>query len=139
MADEWDGGLSAAQLRKHVIDCEVNTTAETGQDVPVNDLTSMVVKKKKKAPAVAVPSYDCANRCMKNVVRRTCVARCIRQQCTAEFLLINEEGKFCPKGKASERKTECVAIEDVGGGEAFNGLRPAHEANAKLTVHPRRR
>jgi HAT1-interacting factor 1 len=53
--DERDGGLSAPELAQRALDRELNdTTSEARQDLPVNDLTSMVVKKKKKAPA-AVP------------------------------------------------------------------------------------
>ena len=50
--DERDGGLSAPELAKRALDRELNATAPARQDQPVNDLTSMVVKKKKKAPAV---------------------------------------------------------------------------------------
>lgn len=51
--DERDGGLSAPELAQRALDRELNATPGR-QDLPVNDLTSMVVKKKKKAPA-AVP------------------------------------------------------------------------------------
>ena len=50
--DERDGGLSAPELVQRTLDRELNATASARQDQPVNDLTSMVVKKKKKAPAV---------------------------------------------------------------------------------------
>jgi HAT1-interacting factor 1 len=51
--DERDGGLSAPELAQRALDRELNAAAPgTQQDQPVNDLTSMVVKKKKKAPAV---------------------------------------------------------------------------------------
>jgi HAT1-interacting factor 1 len=49
--DERDGGLSAPELAKRALDRELNATSTARQDLPVNDLTSMVVKKKKKAPA----------------------------------------------------------------------------------------
>jgi len=52
--DERDGGLSAPELAQRALDRELNTVPVPRQDQPVNDLTSMVVKKKKKAPA-AVP------------------------------------------------------------------------------------
>jgi HAT1-interacting factor 1 len=53
--DERDGGLSAPELAQRALDHELNATlGAPRQDLPVNDLTSMVVKKKKKAPA-AVP------------------------------------------------------------------------------------
>lgn len=54
--DERDGGLSAPELAQRALDRELNSAPEARQrqDLPVNDLTSMVVKKKKKAP-VAVP------------------------------------------------------------------------------------
>jgi HAT1-interacting factor 1 len=50
--DERDGGLSAPELAHRALDRELNATASARQDQPVNDLTSMVVKKKKKAAAV---------------------------------------------------------------------------------------
>jgi hypothetical protein len=52
--DERDGGLSAPELAQRVLDRELNSNPEARQrqDLPVNDLTSMAVKK--KAP-VAVP------------------------------------------------------------------------------------
>ena len=61
--DERDGGLSAPELAQRALDRELNAVPEVKQDLPlpVNDLTSMVVKKKKKVPAavataaVAVP------------------------------------------------------------------------------------
>jgi HAT1-interacting factor 1 len=49
--DERDGGLSAPELAQRALDRELNTAPPTRQELPVNDLTSMVVKKKKKAPA----------------------------------------------------------------------------------------
>lgn len=55
--DERDGGLSAPELAQRALDRELNSApgeARQRPDLPVNDLTSMVVKKKKKAP-VAVP------------------------------------------------------------------------------------
>jgi HAT1-interacting factor 1 len=52
--DERDGGLSAPELAQRALDRELNAASEGRPDLPVNDLTSMVVKKKKKAPA-AVP------------------------------------------------------------------------------------
>ena len=54
--DERDGGLSAPELAQRALDRELNSAPEARQrqDLPVNDLTSMVVKKRKKAPA-AVP------------------------------------------------------------------------------------
>jgi HAT1-interacting factor 1 len=56
--DERDGGLSAPELAERALDRELNTTSTGRQDLPVNDLTSMVVKKKKKAPA---PSPDASS------------------------------------------------------------------------------
>ena len=49
--DERDSGLSAPELAQRALDRELNTapTSTARQDLPVNDLTSMVVKKKKKA------------------------------------------------------------------------------------------
>ncbi|KAH9072389.1 hypothetical protein EDB83DRAFT_2362838 [Lactarius deliciosus] len=52
--DERDGGLSAPELAQRALDRELNGAPAPLQDLPVNDLTSMVVKKKKKAP-VPVP------------------------------------------------------------------------------------
>ena len=52
--DERDGGLSAPELAQSALDRELNAVLGR-QDLPVNDLTSMVVKKEKKAPA-AVPA-----------------------------------------------------------------------------------
>jgi len=49
--DERDGGLSAPELAQRALDQELNATTTVQQGLPVNDLTSMVVKKKKKAPA----------------------------------------------------------------------------------------
>jgi HAT1-interacting factor 1 len=49
--DERDGGLSAPVLVERALDRELNASTTARQDLPVNDLTSMVVKKKKKAPA----------------------------------------------------------------------------------------
>ncbi|KAI9433529.1 hypothetical protein H4582DRAFT_1882732 [Lactarius indigo] len=51
--DERDGGLSAPELAQRALDRELNGAPAPLQDLPVNDLTSMVVKKKKKAPAPA--------------------------------------------------------------------------------------
>ena len=51
--DERDGGLSAPELAQRALDRELNAAPEARRDLPVNDLTSMVVKKKKKAPLVA--------------------------------------------------------------------------------------
>jgi len=51
--DERDGGLSAPELAQRALDRELNAAPVVRQDMPVNDLTSMVVKKKKKAPAPA--------------------------------------------------------------------------------------
>ena len=51
--DERDGGLSAPELVQRALDRELNAAPTPRQDLPVNDLTSMVVKKKKKAPAPA--------------------------------------------------------------------------------------
>jgi len=51
--DERDGGLSAPELAQRALDRELNASAPARQDLPVNDLTSMVVKKKKKAPVPA--------------------------------------------------------------------------------------
>ncbi|KAI0251739.1 hypothetical protein BJV78DRAFT_1208387 [Lactifluus subvellereus] len=48
--DERDGGLSAPELAQRALDRELNAAPVVGQNLPVNDLTSMVVKKKKKAP-----------------------------------------------------------------------------------------
>jgi HAT1-interacting factor 1 len=53
--DERDGGLSAPELAQRALDRELDAASGARQDLPVNDLTSMVVKKKKKAPAAAVP------------------------------------------------------------------------------------
>ena len=52
--DERDGGLSAPELAQRALDRELNSDPEARQrqDLQVNDLTSMVVKK--KVP-VAVP------------------------------------------------------------------------------------
>ncbi|KAH9967532.1 hypothetical protein BC827DRAFT_1123466, partial [Russula dissimulans] len=52
--DERESGLSAPELAQRALDRELNAAAPARQDLPVNDLTSMVVKKKKKAP-VTVP------------------------------------------------------------------------------------
>ncbi|KAF8259300.1 hypothetical protein EI94DRAFT_1790573 [Lactarius quietus] len=50
--DERDGGLSAPELAQRALDRELNGAPVTSRDLPVNDLTSMVMKKKKKpAPA----------------------------------------------------------------------------------------
>lgn len=53
--DERDGGLSAPELAQRALDRELNSVSESRQDLPVNDLTSMVVKKKKKAPVAPAP------------------------------------------------------------------------------------
>ena len=52
--DERDGGLSAPELAQRALDLELNSDPEARQrqDLLMNDLTSMVVKR--KAP-VAVP------------------------------------------------------------------------------------
>jgi HAT1-interacting factor 1 len=50
--DERDGGLSAPELAQRALDRELNAVPVVRQDMPVNDLTSMVVKKKRKAPPV---------------------------------------------------------------------------------------
>jgi HAT1-interacting factor 1 len=50
--DERDGGLSAPELAQRALDRELNAASAVSQDLPVNDLTSMVVKKKKKAQPV---------------------------------------------------------------------------------------
>ena len=54
--DERDGGLSAPELAQRALDRELNSASEARQDLPVNDLTSMVVKKKKRAPAAPTPA-----------------------------------------------------------------------------------
>ena len=60
--DERDGGLSAPELAQRALDRELNSAAPEAarrrQDLPVNDLTSMVVKKKKKAPAPAAAAVS---------------------------------------------------------------------------------
>ena len=48
--DERDGGLSAPELAQRALYRELNAAPPPSQVLPVNDLTSMVVKKKKKAP-----------------------------------------------------------------------------------------
>jgi HAT1-interacting factor 1 len=54
--DEREGGLSAPELAQRALDHELNVgAAPARKDLPVNDLTKMVVKKKKKAPAPAAP------------------------------------------------------------------------------------
>ena len=53
--DERDGGLSAPELAQRALDRELNAAPAPSQDRPVNDLTSMVVKKKKKAPLAPAP------------------------------------------------------------------------------------
>ena len=53
--DERDGGLSAPELAQRALDWELNAAPAPSQDRPVNDLTSMVVKKKKKAPPAPAP------------------------------------------------------------------------------------
>ncbi|KAF8259306.1 hypothetical protein EI94DRAFT_1616434, partial [Lactarius quietus] len=52
--DERDGGLSAPELAQRALDRELNGVPVSSQDLPVNDLTSMVVKKKKKPAPVPV-------------------------------------------------------------------------------------
>ncbi|KAI0306102.1 hypothetical protein B0F90DRAFT_964580 [Multifurca ochricompacta] len=54
--DERDGGLSAPELVQRALDRELNAAPVVRQDLPVNDLTSMVVKKKKKAPVLDASS-----------------------------------------------------------------------------------
>ncbi|KAI9456897.1 hypothetical protein F5148DRAFT_354909 [Russula earlei] len=49
--DERDGGLSAPELAQRALDRELNAAPAARHELPVNDLTSMVVKKKKKPPA----------------------------------------------------------------------------------------
>ena len=51
--DERDGGLSAPELAQRALYRELNGEPAPCQDLPVNVLTSMVVKKTKKAPAPA--------------------------------------------------------------------------------------
>ena len=53
--DERDGGLSAPELAQRALDRELNAAPAPSQDRPVNDLTSMVVKKKKKVPPAPAP------------------------------------------------------------------------------------
>ena len=50
--DERDAGLSAPELAQRALDRELNGIGapQVHLPAPVNDLTSMVVKKKKKAP-----------------------------------------------------------------------------------------
>jgi hypothetical protein len=52
--DERDGGLSALELTQRALDRDGAPLAQ--RDLPVNDLTSVVVKKKKKAPLPAAPA-----------------------------------------------------------------------------------
>ena len=47
--------MSAPELAQRALDRELNAVPVPSQDRPVNDLTSMVVKKKKKAPLAPVP------------------------------------------------------------------------------------
>ena len=56
--DERDGGLSAPELAQRALDRELNAAPAPSQDRPVNDLTSMVVKKKKKAPLAPAPAPE---------------------------------------------------------------------------------
>jgi HAT1-interacting factor 1 len=60
--DERDGGLSAPELAQRALDRELNAAPVVRQDMPVNDLTSMVVKKKKKAPAPAPEASSAAEK-----------------------------------------------------------------------------
>ena len=60
--DERDGGLSAPELAQRALDRELNAAPAPRQDLPVNDLTSMVVKKKKKAPAPAPEASSAAEK-----------------------------------------------------------------------------
>ena len=60
--DERDGGLSAPELAQRALDRELNTAPPGRQDLPVNDLTSMVVKKKKKAPPAAPEANSAAEK-----------------------------------------------------------------------------
>ncbi|KAI9448771.1 hypothetical protein BJY52DRAFT_303650 [Lactarius psammicola] len=60
--DERDGGLSAPELAQRALDRELNAAPAPRQDLPVNDLTSMVVKKKKKAPAPAPEASGAAEK-----------------------------------------------------------------------------
>ena len=47
--------MFAPELAQRALDREVNAAPVPSQDHPVNDLTSMVVKKKMKAPLAPVP------------------------------------------------------------------------------------
>jgi hypothetical protein len=49
---ERDGGLSAPELAQRALDRELNAAPVVRQGMPVNDFTSMVVKKKRKARPV---------------------------------------------------------------------------------------
>jgi len=60
--DERDSGLSAPELAQRALDRELNAAAPGRQDLPVNDLTSMVVKKKKKVPATAPEASGAAEK-----------------------------------------------------------------------------
>jgi HAT1-interacting factor 1 len=60
--DERDGGLSAPELAQRALDRELNATTTVQHGLPVNDLTSMVVKKKKKAPAPAPEASSAAEK-----------------------------------------------------------------------------
>lgn len=62
--DERDGGLSAPELAQRALDRELNAAAPpvSRPNLPVNDLTSMVVKKKKKAPAPAPEASSAAEK-----------------------------------------------------------------------------
>jgi len=60
--DEREGGLSAPELAQRALDRELNVAPTARQDLPVNDLTSMVVKKKKKAPPPAPETANAAEK-----------------------------------------------------------------------------
>ena len=60
--DERDGGLSAPELAQRALYHELNGEPAPCRDLPVNDLTSMVVKKKKKAPAPVAESSGAAEK-----------------------------------------------------------------------------
>ena len=47
--------MSAPELAQRALDRELNAVPVPSRDRPVNDLTSMVVKKKKKAPLAPAP------------------------------------------------------------------------------------
>lgn len=60
--DERESGLSAPELAQRALDRELNVAPTARQDLPVNDLTSMVVKKKKKAPPPAPETANAAEK-----------------------------------------------------------------------------